>query len=251
MDSTLYNKIDTVAKKYGIPSYIWEPIVYTESGANPKAVTSTGREYSVGLFQINMFAHPQYREADLLDASTNTDIAMKNFIKPAYDYLKEQGITDPKKLAVGIYSGIDPNTGNYYSASYGGIRPAWTDETQQRFTNYFDKFYNEPKTQGKYNWTQDQLSKLNDIYDNLASNEELLGKSRLDAGSQADLEGLKKDVYGNVGQSYEPDYTKVDLEFPQNIVKVVVIIGLIILLVIIILTIFPKASMVDAVKKFI
>jgi hypothetical protein len=52
-------------------------IAMAESGGNPRAVAKTDREHSVGLWQINLRAHPQYTEAQMLDPKQNAAAAYK------------------------------------------------------------------------------------------------------------------------------------------------------------------------------
>lgn len=51
-------------------------IAYGESSGNTDALNSSGREYSVGLFQINLDAHPEYSEADRRDPVRNAQAAL-------------------------------------------------------------------------------------------------------------------------------------------------------------------------------
>lgn len=66
-------------------------IAQAESGGNPDAIANTAypskpgyrppppgalREYSVGLWQINLLAHPQYTEAQMLDPAQNAKAAV-------------------------------------------------------------------------------------------------------------------------------------------------------------------------------
>lgn len=137
----VFDKIGALAQKYNIPFSIWRPIVENESGGVANAVASTSKEYSVGLFQINTLAHPQYAVADLLDPIKNTEIAFRDFIRPALDYVEETypDIT-PKKKAELVYFGADPDTGKYFPSRYGGIRPALTTRNINVFRGLFDKY---------------------------------------------------------------------------------------------------------------
>lgn len=213
-----------VAKKYNIPEYIWKPILLTESSGNPNSVAHTSSEYSVGLFQVNVLANPQYRAIDLKDPLYNSEVAMRDFIKPAYDYLTAKGVTDQKQLAMAVYSGIDPTTGKYYSSQYGGIRPLWTTQTQNVFNDYYKSVVN------PFNKKTDELT--NDL-NNVSG-------------------GLGKWFSGWIGRDSEisPEISVPTLNLTQSIVKAVIILGLIILLIILVMTLFPKQiNQVSSVAK--
>lgn len=130
-----------VMQKYGIPDYIWYPIARAESGFNAMAVNSKG-EMSKGIFQINVNAHPEYKDINLYDPQTNAEIAAQRFIGPAYQYAKTM-TDDPQQQALIVYSGLrNPQVGP--SAGYlpdgVGIRPKWTDSLMTRFTSYYNDF---------------------------------------------------------------------------------------------------------------
>ena len=50
-------------------------IAKAESGGNPNAIGDLTLGRSVGLWQINLAAHPNYDEASLLDPTTNAQAA--------------------------------------------------------------------------------------------------------------------------------------------------------------------------------
>lgn len=222
-----------VAKKYGIPDYIWKPILYTESSGNPNSVAQTSSEYSVGLFQVNVLAHPQYRVEDLKNPAYNAEVAMRDFIKPAYDYLTAKGVTDQKQLANAVYSGIDPTTGKYYPSQYGGIRPAWTPQTQNVFNSYL-KGQTAPFAEKTPNPLVDSMNQVS-------------------AGMGDWFDQSIKDSVNKPYSEISPEITNPipELGKIQTVVKIVVILGLIGLLVVIILTLFPKQSIVSNVAKMI
>lgn len=97
--------------RYGVPEYIWYPIMKHESGGNPQAHNPKG-ENSRGLFQINLKAHPQWKNVDLFDPATNAEYAAKYFIAPAWNTVKLKS--------------EDPIEQTSYVWRY-GIRPKWTD----------------------------------------------------------------------------------------------------------------------------
>lgn len=97
-----------VFSRYGVPEYVWRPIMQAESGGNPKARAVTDREESVGLFQINLKAHPEYRKYDLTDPAVNAQIAARDFIAPAWE--KARVIPDPGQQTLTVWKeGIRPN----------------------------------------------------------------------------------------------------------------------------------------------
>ena len=137
-------KIAPVFEAKGVPAWLWMPIAARESGFNTGATANTSSEYSKGLFQINVKAHPQYINTDLYDPVVNATIARDVFIAPAYEIAKSI-TSDPKKQALIVYSGLkNPeslDTGE--KAVYikdGGIRPKWTTETRDAFLKYYDQY---------------------------------------------------------------------------------------------------------------
>lgn len=52
-----------------------------ESSGNPAALNNTSREYSVGLWQINLNAHPEYNATALKDPVTNARAALAVYNK--------------------------------------------------------------------------------------------------------------------------------------------------------------------------
>lgn len=51
-------------------------IILAESGGVPGSVTRSSRENSIGLFQINLLAHPSYSEDDMRDPDKNARAAL-------------------------------------------------------------------------------------------------------------------------------------------------------------------------------
>jgi hypothetical protein len=65
-----------LAKSEGFPDpNLAAAVALAESGGNPEAVNATSREYSVGLWQINRKAHPQYSEETLRNPTENARAA--------------------------------------------------------------------------------------------------------------------------------------------------------------------------------
>lgn len=137
--------VQNVMNSFNIPEWIWKPIMLTESSGNPNNKYVTAKEYSVGLFQINRIAHPEYTEQELLDPKVNATIAAKDFIIPALNSIGFDYSSNPDwKTAASIYSGLkDPTkTSDIKGSDYiksGGIRPDWKIEnTRTRFLNNFN-----------------------------------------------------------------------------------------------------------------
>lgn len=74
----LHHKIE----KYGLETSIFVPkltdVIQCESSFNPNAINSTPREYSVGLVQINLWAHPHITEEQAKDIDFALDFLVKN-----------------------------------------------------------------------------------------------------------------------------------------------------------------------------
>lgn len=104
--------VKQIMDKYGIPYYVWWPIMQAESGGNPQARAVTDREDSRGLFQINLPVHPQYTGLDLFDPAVNAEIAARDFLAPAYAQAKQKYPDDPVAQTL-------------YVHKY-GIKPQWT-----------------------------------------------------------------------------------------------------------------------------
>ncbi|HCT30783.1 MAG TPA: hypothetical protein DIW31_08615 [Bacteroidales bacterium] len=138
MESNIKSTVKNVFDRYGVPESIWLPIMKTESGGNPFSSALTSKEFSKGLFQINVKAHPQYANTNLYDPLTNAEIAAKVFIAPAYEYAKT--VTDDvEQQALIVYSGLkNPSNPEQGYVPAGGIRPKWTDSTRDRFLGNFN-----------------------------------------------------------------------------------------------------------------
>lgn len=78
---TVEETIVKAAQAWGTPA---EPIIQTlkcESQLNPKATNSTSREYSVGIAQINLKAHPTITEEEARDIEFAANFTAENFSK--------------------------------------------------------------------------------------------------------------------------------------------------------------------------
>jgi len=141
--NSVYEQIKKVMDNYDIPAYIWAPIAASESSFNQYAHALNSSENSMGLFQINIVANPQYSSYDLYDATTNSNIAAQNFILPAFNYAKTV-TSDPLKQAEIVYSGLknpdDTSANNFSWIPAGGIMPAWTAALKQQFDDYFTQY---------------------------------------------------------------------------------------------------------------
>lgn len=115
--ASVYETVKAIADSFGVPEYIWAPIMDSESGGNPGSHADTTSEDSRGLFQINIKAHPQWANTNLYDPETNAKLAFQYFIAPAYEEVKSSTtLSDPQKTAY-----VWKN----------GIRPKWTEAKNQ------------------------------------------------------------------------------------------------------------------------
>lgn len=137
--------IDPIMAEKGVPSWLWKSIAAKESGFNPGALAVTDSEYSKGIFQINVKAHPQYIDTDLADPVTNATIARDVFIAPAWEYA--QTVTsDPVRQALIVYSGLknperlETGAAAEYIPGGAGIRPKWTTATRDAFLGYVTEY---------------------------------------------------------------------------------------------------------------
>jgi hypothetical protein len=65
-----------LATRAGFPNVqLAVAIALAESGGVPQAVTRSSRENSIGLWQINLMAHPQYTEDDMKNPELNANAA--------------------------------------------------------------------------------------------------------------------------------------------------------------------------------
>lgn len=112
----VFETVASVMARFGIPEYIWRPILELESGGDPYARAVTPREDSRGLFQINVVAHPQYATTNLYDPAVNAEIAARDFLLPAFSAVRD--VPDPAAQAAYVYRE--------------GIRPQWTADLDAR-----------------------------------------------------------------------------------------------------------------------
>jgi hypothetical protein len=132
MDNSVIEKVEPIAQKYSVPDYVWKSIMLLESGGNPtsRAYVDTekakklgqGAEDSRGLFQINIFAHPDANSTRLYDPEYNAEYSFKNIIGPA-----------TKK---GIEKGLSGWELTKYVEQY-GQRPKWTKNVEDSLYNRY------------------------------------------------------------------------------------------------------------------
>ena len=115
-DTGVYYAIKKVMDKYDIPDWIWQPIATLESGLNPKAENISKKEYSLGIFQINVAAHPEYTGYNLYDPAENA-AAIADL------WTKRGVIEQAKKLPAEQQAA--------YVWRYGS-RPAWTPALESK-----------------------------------------------------------------------------------------------------------------------
>ena len=118
-NTTTYYSIKEIMDSFGIPEWIWSPIAQLESNFNPTARGITDKEYSVGVFQINLMAHPEYSKYNLDDPKQNAYAIA--------DLWQKRGVIE-KALA------LPQEMQAAYVWRYGS-RPAWSDALNDRVTN--------------------------------------------------------------------------------------------------------------------
>lgn len=73
--ANIYNAVEPVAQRYGVPDPIWETVAYAESGFNPQAIGDNGTSF--GLFQLHRGGQlSNLTEQQAFDVSTNAETAM-------------------------------------------------------------------------------------------------------------------------------------------------------------------------------
>jgi hypothetical protein len=115
-DLTFENPVNEVAKKYNVPHWIWYPIAMTESGGNPHNQTVTDSEDSRGIFQVNIFAHPDANASMLYDAKYNAEYQMPEIAK-YYNEGVSKGLTDLDLLNYTAKNAQRPEWTTYYTTS--------------------------------------------------------------------------------------------------------------------------------------
>ena len=96
---------------WGVPAAVWFPIMQVASGGNPSARNVTGREDSVGLFQLDRLEGlgKGYSVTQLQDPTTNAEIAAAA-MAPAYLKAKAQGLTGLDMVRYVAYTSGWPTT---------------------------------------------------------------------------------------------------------------------------------------------
>jgi hypothetical protein len=164
LSSDQYKQIKDIMDKRGVPEWVWVPIMMSESGGDPNARTSTSKEDSRGLFQINLKAHPQWKNVNLYDPIENAKLAADNFLSPAMYQAGNQGLTKEEDITAYVW--------RY------GIRPAWSEDKNKSIRQKVADFLKNgasaiggPSGQQKGGTTviQDTASKVTDIVNNLLS----------------------------------------------------------------------------------
>jgi len=78
---TIPELITLFSTQYDVSSTTMTKIIVCESTFNPNAINSTPREYSVGLVQINLKAHPHITEAQAKDPVFAVQFLAENLSK--------------------------------------------------------------------------------------------------------------------------------------------------------------------------
>jgi hypothetical protein len=123
--SELDPKIEAILQKtgdkYGLPREIWYPIVMLESGGSTTARANTSSEDSRGLFQVNIYAHPDANSVQLYDPEYNANYQMPE-LKKYYDEGLGKGLTGSELVK--------------YVERY-GQRPKWTEDVERAIDHYY------------------------------------------------------------------------------------------------------------------
>jgi hypothetical protein len=112
MSDSVFNTLSYYGEKYNLSNNLWYPIAMTESEGNPSASNRTSREYSVGIFQVNTYAHHDVSPTKLKNAAYNANYQMPKLYYASVAG-KRNGLTGLSLL--------------YYVAK-NGQRPCWTSE---------------------------------------------------------------------------------------------------------------------------
>jgi hypothetical protein len=78
---TIRDHIQVAAVKYNVSFEEMVATMKCESGLNPNAVNHTAREYSVGISQINLKAHPDVSVAQAKDPHFAAEFMAKEFAR--------------------------------------------------------------------------------------------------------------------------------------------------------------------------
>lgn len=131
--------IKPIFDKAGVPISTWLTIAMCESDLNTHSMLDNKLEISKGLFQINVVAHPKYKDVNLFDPIINAEIACKDFISHAYAQAKNISCIELTRALI-TYSGLyDPySSKSKYINNGAGIRPRWTAQLRSKFINTYN-----------------------------------------------------------------------------------------------------------------
>jgi len=126
MSSNVFNILKKYGNKHHLPVYVWYPIVMTESKGIPNTSHRTSKEYSVGCFQVNTYAHKDCSPSRLKNPAYNANYQMPKLYS-VYITGKKRGLTGINLVC--------------YVAKY-GQRPAWTSKYRQSLYSYYKRILN-------------------------------------------------------------------------------------------------------------
>jgi hypothetical protein len=121
MSTEVYSTLSYYGEKYNLPDMLWYPIAMTESEGNPSASNRTSKEYSVGIFQVNTYAHHDVSPSKLKNTAYNANYQMPKLYYASVAG-KKKGLTGLSLL--------------YYTAK-NGQRPCWTNEYRSSLLKHY------------------------------------------------------------------------------------------------------------------
>lgn len=121
-------QVASYAKQAGFPQAeipMAVAVAFLESGFDPNARALTSREDSRGLWQINVFAHPQYASQNLYDPATNARAAHE--VWTSASGWRPWSTADRARLIQGQYGGAAASASNTSALSIPGAIGNATD----------------------------------------------------------------------------------------------------------------------------
>lgn len=127
MSKSIFYELKSVGDKQGLPVKVWYPIAMYESRGDPNCALINNIEHSIGIFQVNTYAHKakdltieQFRKK-LRNVTYNAEWQMP-VLKEQYD--------------IGLKKSLQGTTLVKYVAK-NGQRPRWTTEIEKAIERYY------------------------------------------------------------------------------------------------------------------